>query len=143
MLSPPTGRLPLCRAEVLRAIDDYLRLSINAPVFVSELCEAARVSQPTLFRIFHEVFGMGPKQYLQIRRLHQVRRQLLRGIKDSSVSSVAFDYGFWQLGRFGQAYKTLFGETPSQTLRSRSKDALVCATLISPDGSLGLAWNRS
>lgn len=113
------GRTPLPRGRVIRAIDDYLRSMSSEPVFVSELCAAAGVSQPTLFRIFSDLLGIAPKQYLQLRRLHLARKMLLEGggARRITVSEVAFDCGFWQLGRFGQAYRELFGESPAQTLR--------------------------
>ncbi|MCU0732133.1 MAG: helix-turn-helix domain-containing protein [Hyphomonas sp.] len=114
---PATGRTPLPRGRVVRAIDDYLRRMSSEPVFVSDLCAAAGISQPTLFRIFADVIGIGPKQYLQIRRLHLARKMLLESQPRRTVTDVAFDCGFWQLGRFGQAYRELFGESPAQTLR--------------------------
>ena len=120
----------------MRKVDDYLRLMSLEPVHVSALCCAAGVSQPTLFRAFMDVFGIGPKQYLQIRRLHQSRSRLLHDHEpELTVCSVAYDLGFWHLGRFGTAYRHLFGETPSQTLlRSRrrelsSRDSDLCASL--------------
>lgn len=112
------GRTPLSRQAIMKRVDDYLRLKSSEPVYVSELCGAAGVSQPTLFRAFFDVLGLSPKQYLQIRRLHLARDRLLHdGSPALTVSSVAYDCGFWQLGRFGQAYRKLFSEAPSQTLK--------------------------
>lgn len=114
---PATGRTPLPRSKIMRAIDDHLRRMSSEPVFVSDLCAAAGISQPTLFRVFADVVGVGPKQYLQIRRLHLARKMLLQSDHGVTVTDVAFECGFWQLGRFGQAYRELFGESPAQTLR--------------------------
>ena len=136
------GRSPVSRSHILGAVDNYLRIRGNEPVYVADLCLAAGVSQPTLFRTFEEVFGVSPKQFLQIRRLHQVRRKLLDGCKGLSISSVAYDYGFWQLSRFGRAYKALFGETPSQTLRAKSQFAGSLLHGPWPSGSLGDVWIR-
>ena len=121
----PPGRTPVSRQAIMKRVDDYLRLKSSEPVYVSELCGAAGVSQPTLFRAFFDVLGLSPKQYLQIRRLHLARDRLLHnGNPERTVSSVAYDCGFWQLGRFGQAYRKLFGEAPSQTLK-RSRGTAV------------------
>ena len=35
----------------------------------------------------------------------------------AQVTSVAMRFGFWELGRFAQAYRMRFGERTSDTLR--------------------------
>jgi AraC-like DNA-binding protein len=58
-------------------------------------------------------------EYVKGRRLIAARHDLMRcqslGL---SVSRVALDYGFSHLGLFAKSYCNLFGELPSDTLRS-------------------------
>ena len=72
-----------------------------------------------------EHLGMGPIRYLALRRMHLVRRALLRAISSTTtVTRIATDHGFWELGRFSVRYRTTFGETPSVTLQRPPDDRL-------------------
>jgi AraC family transcriptional regulator, ethanolamine operon transcriptional activator len=84
---------------------------------VGDLCEAAGVSERTLRNAFQSVYGMSPIRFLQLRRLHQVRRALRRDAA-VSVTEVALRHGFVNLGRFAAEYRQLFGESPSLTRRN-------------------------
>jgi AraC-like DNA-binding protein len=64
---------------------------------------------------------MGPIRYLNLRRMHLVRRALLRADPSKTVTQVATDHGFWELGRFAVGYRALFGESPSATLHRPSE----------------------
>jgi transcriptional regulator GlxA family with amidase domain len=61
--------------------------------------------------------------------MHLMRRALLRSEPSTAtVTQIVTDHGFWELGRFSVAYRTLFGETPSETLRHRTRQ-----TGLNPD----------
>ena len=99
-------------AEKLALTDPGLSLSIE------ELALKNGVQERTLRRAFQRYYGLSPVEYLRLRRLHHARIWLMVGCPDqTTVTKVAFELGFWDLGRFAGAYRELFGELPSETLR--------------------------
>ena len=85
---------------------------------ISDLARQDGVPERTLRTAFQRCYGLSPVEYLRIRRLHQARRLLLGSCQDeTTVTQIAFGLGFWDLGRFAGAYRQLFGERPSETLR--------------------------
>jgi AraC-like DNA-binding protein len=85
---------------------------------VDTVADALGVSRRTLFYAFRRYLGMGPHAYLQLVRLHELRKHLLSKLpSETTVGSLAYDLGFNHLGRLSAAYREHFGEYPSDTLR--------------------------
>jgi AraC-like DNA-binding protein len=106
------------RARVVRSVEAYLDSAPAEPISLSDLCAVSGVSERTLRDVFQENYGMSPSQYLRLRRMHQVRRALRLANPDlQTVQSVANRHGIWHLGRFAAEYRSLFSESPAQTLR--------------------------
>jgi AraC-like DNA-binding protein len=102
------------RCAVDRAID-LMNADPAASVALSELARAAGVGVRALTRAFERRLGISPMRYLQQMRLERVRNDLLDG--QSSVTEIAFRWGFGNLGDFAMQYKARYGERPSETLR--------------------------
>jgi AraC family ethanolamine operon transcriptional activator len=105
------------RARIARKAEEYLRAQLTEPVTIFDLCEFTGTSERTLHLAFLESFGISPKQLLKTLRLNAARRALRHPTSTTTVTSVAMDWGFYHLGRFSIAYRTMFGETPLATLR--------------------------
>jgi AraC family ethanolamine operon transcriptional activator len=104
--------LAICTAESIIAE------SIYEVINISELCEAANVSERTLEYAFQERYGLTPKTYALMFKLNSVRKKLRQSAADElRVCDVARQHGFWHMGKFSSDYKKLFSELPSQTLR--------------------------
>jgi AraC family ethanolamine operon transcriptional activator len=106
-------------SKLVRAVEDHVdSRSSNQLVHISELCSALQVSRRTLHRAFHETLGLGPAEYLRLRRMSAVHAKLVTADEmPTSVTQAALDAGFVDLGRFAAYYRRLYGETPSQTRR--------------------------
>jgi AraC-like DNA-binding protein len=105
-------------ATIIRRLHALEEAARERPFYLAEVCSALGVSQRTLHQICHEMLGIGPKRYLCLRRLHLARRELRRALPTkTTVTEIATKYGFWELGRFAVAYRSVFGESPSTTLR--------------------------
>ncbi len=107
---------------IVARFEEFLEAHPDTPLYLTEICAAIGVAERTLRAACEEHLGMGPVRYLGLRRMHLVRRALLRADPSRTVTQVATDHGFWELGRFAVAYRALFGESPSATLRRPSDD---------------------
>jgi AraC-like DNA-binding protein len=118
---PPANARSYTGARVVSEAEDYIDASGERPVHISELCCALKVSRRSLHRAFADTLGIGPAAYLRRRRLSTIRSILRRRDPATiSIGDLAFEYGFPETGRFAAYYRAHFGETPSETLRSRS-----------------------
>jgi AraC-like DNA-binding protein len=98
--------------------EEFLEANPDQPLYLTEICAALGVGERTLRIACEEHLGMGPIRFLKLRRMHLVRQALFRADQSkATVSRIATDHGFWELGHFSIAYRALFGESPSETLR--------------------------
>jgi len=82
------------------------------------LAQQVHVSVRTLQHAFAEETGVPPMTYLRRVRLQRANEVLSRtGPGCTTVSDVAYGLGFTHLGRFSAAYRQMFGESPSATLK--------------------------
>lgn len=107
------------REKMMRRFRDCLEANPLRPLYLVEICSAIGVAERTLRLACEEHLGMGPIRFLTQRRMHLVRRALLSAVDPkTTVTGIIIDHGFWEFGRFSVAYKALFGESPSATLRT-------------------------
>jgi AraC-like DNA-binding protein len=117
-----------CRRHdaIIARFEDYLAAHPVRPLYLTEICAGIGVAERTLRAACEEHLGMGPIRYLTLRRMHLVRRALLGSdANGTSVTRIVTDHGFWELGRFSVAYRTLFGEMPSETLRRPARQRAI------------------
>jgi AraC-like DNA-binding protein len=111
-------------SQIVKSAEDHALAHSSRHLYVTELCEAAGVSERTLQYAFKEVTGLTPIAYLTRLRLHRVRHALRSASpRASTVTREALRWGFWHFGDFTRAYKDCFGELPSETLRRSSEFA--------------------
>jgi transcriptional regulator GlxA family with amidase domain len=116
--SPRPGRARLRAPQIVKRLDAFLHEHLDEPIHMAQLCDATGVSERSLRNACHAVCGTSPKRYLTRRRLEAVRTALAEARPgQDTVTRIATDFGFFELGRFAGMYTSVFGERPSDTLR--------------------------
>jgi transcriptional regulator GlxA family with amidase domain len=77
------------------------------------------VGMRTLQRCFASYFQVSPTDYIKARRLNRARRRLVAADSSSRrVTDIAIQFGLTHMGRFSVEYRSLFGESPREILRT-------------------------
>lgn len=131
----PNSPLP---ADLVRALD-WLRGHLSEPIDLDKLAQVAGIRPRTLETHFREFLNETPLGWVRRMRLVNARRDLERGRAQATVTNVALANGFKELGRFAVQYRTIFGETPSTTLR-RTRGARDGGIDENDDEAFRLTW---
>lgn len=103
--------------HVVRKVEDFLFSNLRQEINNRQLCNVACTSERTLRYAFQDLLGVSPNRYLSLLRLCEASRHLsMADVHRRTVKSVALSCGLWDLSRFAENYRHLFGELPNQTL---------------------------
>jgi len=111
--SRPQGEV--CAEFAVRYIHDNYQSQIT----VQELAELLNVSQPYLFRVFRQMTGKSPKQYLNDYRILQAKRLLTETAM--TVTEVAGSVGYYDALAFSRFFSLKVGCSPRSYRNSSGK----------------------
>lgn len=101
----------------LNRAEEFICDNLNNPITRDQLADVSGRSIRTLSRSFEKKYRIGPMAFIKQRRLDSAYLDLLSAKPDAtSVTQVAFNYGFAHVGKFAIEYGKVFGESPSTSL---------------------------
>lgn len=100
------------RYERIKPVLEYMRENMREPIRLEALAKQCSMSPAHFCRIFRQITGTTPVQYLTSMRLHQAAALLKR--TDRSISQIAEEVGFDDVGYLSRCFKKQFGLTPTQ-----------------------------
>ncbi|AXO68556.1 MULTISPECIES: helix-turn-helix transcriptional regulator [Rhizobium/Agrobacterium group] len=109
---------PAVPRQVKRAIE-YMHANLSQPLTVASIASETGTSVRALQVAFQRFKGTTPLGYLKTIRLEAARRALVDDTGSRSIADAARSAGFTHMGRFAAVYYQAFGETPSETIRTR------------------------
>jgi AraC-like DNA-binding protein len=103
-LYDPATLARLCRAR------DYLASRYDRRTTLEEVAREACLSPFYFNRLFLEVFGETPHEFLTRRRIERAKQLLLAD--HESVTDICYDVGYESLGSFSTRFRSLTGLSP-------------------------------
>jgi len=97
-------------ARPITAALDYIATHLADPLTVTELATQANLSQSAFSRLFREVTGCSPYQFVKEKRLTRARDLLDEG--RLGVTDVSHSVGYTSLSHFIKEFRIRFGTTP-------------------------------
>jgi len=110
------------RVELYRRLlrgKDYLDSFFDGEMRLDKVASVACLSPYHFHRLFREVFGETPNQYLQQRRLTNAR-ELLRST-ERTVTEICLEVGFESMTSFSALFRRVYGCSPREFRSSQQK----------------------
>jgi AraC-like DNA-binding protein len=110
----------LVAPRAICAAVDIIEEEAHLPLTLSSIAARSHVSVRSLQQGFQRHLGTSPMAYLREVRLRRAHLSLLESDPSTvTVASVAYQWGFTNLGRFAAVHAARYRETPTETLRRR------------------------
>ena len=106
---------PATQPHRIRLAAQQITLRYKEPLRMSDIAQAANMSQSSLHHHFKLATNMTPLQYQKNLRLQEARRLLV--FEAVSVASAAHRVGYESPSQFSREYARTFGISPSQDMR--------------------------
>jgi AraC family transcriptional regulator len=103
------------RRRAVERVIAAMRERLEEPMSLRDMAKIAYISPFHLNRVFHQVTGIPPAQYLYALRLEAAKRLLLTTAR--SVTDVCFEVGYNSLGTFTTRFTQLVGLSPCSLRR--------------------------
>ena len=104
-LYDPATLARLCRAR------DFLADRFDRRVSLEDAAREAHLSPFYFNRVFTQVFGETPHEFVTRRRIERAKKLLIADT--TSVTDICFDVGYESLGSFSTRFHTLTGASPA------------------------------
>ncbi len=86
---------------------------LRQPVRISQIAEAVQLSTSRLRHVFKQNTGVSLRSHVKMLRLRKARH--LVETTEQPIKDIALIVGLPDVSHFDKHYKSVFGETPSQT----------------------------
>jgi transcriptional regulator GlxA family with amidase domain len=112
------GDTQVLSPRAIRTAVEIIEAEAHLPLTVSSIAARCHVSVRSLQQDFRRYVGTSPMSFVREVRLRRAHQSLLESDPSTtSVASVAYQWGFTNLGRFAAAHTARYDELPAATLR--------------------------
>lgn len=111
-LRPKRGQAPAAAPLWLEYIAEQIRDNCRENLLVQQLAEEAGVHPVYLARAFRKYYGCSVKEYQHRQRLHRSLGHLSH--QETSLSHLAYDFGYADQAHFSRFFKREAGMSPGQ-----------------------------
>jgi len=95
---------------------NYVKKHYNESLRVKDMANVCNISESHFRRIFHECMNIMPGDYLNLIRIHEASKLLLKS--HMSMEDIAYRAGYGNVSTFNRNFKKILGITPYQWKRS-------------------------
>ncbi|OBQ51461.1 helix-turn-helix domain-containing protein [Halodesulfovibrio spirochaetisodalis] len=95
----------------LRRSKQFMQTNYPKKISITQIAEAAFLSSSHYIRMFKQVYGITPRQYLRDLRISKAKQLLQDG---SSATRACFEVGYESLTMFSTAFKRATGVSPKK-----------------------------